>query len=73
MDELQWHNGDVAPPHAVLEDTARGGDHAEARMQSVDDSGRLVSYRWRSVSGFGNHQLFRTYVHDVAGVRQLRI
>ena len=59
--------------HFYLRDTSADGEHAQARVQSLDGAGSLHLYKWHSAVGYGTAYSENVHVTDTGRVTAVRI
>ena len=75
LTNIQWSSSSVYEAHFtfLVRDTAADGDHAEARVQTIDPDGQITSFRWHSAIGYGDETRFATYARTSSAISAIRI
>jgi hypothetical protein len=57
-----------------VEDTARDGDHAQARVVTLDSGGTMHFWTWHSAIGYhARYSAPNSYAHDTRGIQAITI
>ena len=75
LTDIQWSSSSVNEVHFtfLVRDTAADGDHAEARVQTINPDGQITSFRWHSAIGYGDQTRFATYASTSSAISAVRI
>lgn len=57
----------------TVRDTAKDGDHAEARVQTLNPNGQITSFSWHTAVGYGDETRFATYARTSSAIAAIRI